>query len=78
MLMIFLRPGSENFQKTVITKIQEKFKVGKNMEGNFSYVGLDITQIEKGVIAEQNNCISSIQPIPIRLKRKSEKYAELN
>ena len=48
------------------------------MEGNFRYVGLDITQTEEGVLAEQNNYISSIQPIPVSLKRKSEKYAELN
>ena len=30
----FLYAGTENFKKTVITKIQEKFKVGKHMEGN--------------------------------------------
>ena len=48
------------------------------MEGNFRYVCLDITQTEQGVIAEQNNYISSIQLIPISLKGKSEKYAELN
>ena len=48
------------------------------MEGNFRYVGLAITQTEEGVIAEQNNYISSIQPIPISPKYKSEKYAELN
>ena len=48
------------------------------MEGNFRYIGLDITQTEEGVIAEQNNYISSIQPIPVSLKHKSEKYAELN
>ena len=48
------------------------------MEGNFRYVGLDITKTEEGVIAKQNNYISSIQPIPVSLKRKSEKHAELN
>ena len=63
--------------KIVITKIQGKFKVGKHMERNFRYVGLDITQTEESAIAEQNNYISSIQPIPISLKRKSEKYAGL-
>ena len=40
--------------------MQGKFKVGKHMEGAFRYVGLDITQTEEGVIAEQNNYISSI------------------
>ena len=40
-------------------------------------VYLDITQTEEGAIAKQNNNISNIQPIPISLKRKSEKYAEL-
>ena len=74
----FLYAGTENFKKIVITKIQGKFKVGKHMEGNFRSVGLDITQTEEGVIAEQNNYISSIQPIPISLKCKSEKHAELN
>ena len=74
----FLYAWTENFKKIVITKIQRKLKVGKHMEGNFRYVGLDITQTEEGVIAEQNNKISSIQPIPISLKCKSEKYAELN
>ena len=74
----FLYAGTENFKKIIITKMQEKFEVGKHMEGNFQYVGLDITQTEEGVIAEQNNYSSSIQPIPLSLKRKSEKYAELN
>ena len=68
-LMICLYAGTENFKKIVITKIQGKFKGGKHMEGTFRYVGLDITQTEEGVIAEQNNYISSIQPIPISLKR---------
>ena len=74
----FLYSGTENFKKTIINKIQEKFKVGKHMEGNFKYVGFDIIQTEEGIISEQNNYINSIQPIPISPKRKSEKYAELN
>ena len=41
------------------------------MEGNFRHVGLDITQTKEGVIAEQNNHINNIQPIPISLKLKS-------
>ena len=73
----FLYAGTENFT-TVITKIQEKFKVGKHMEGNFRYVGLDIIQTEESAIAEQNIYISSIQPIPLSFKCTSEKYAELN
>ena len=47
----FLYAGTETFKKVVITKIQGKFKVGKHMEGNFRYVGLDITKTEEGVIA---------------------------
>ena len=74
----FLYSGTENFKKTIINKTQEKFKVGKCMEGNFKYVGFDIIQTEEGIISEQNNYINSIQPIPISPKRKSEKYAELN
>ena len=74
----FLYSGTENFKTTIINKIQEKFKVGKHMEGNFKYVGFDIIQTEEGIISEQNNYINSIQPIPISPKRKSEKFAELN
>ena len=48
------------------------------MERNFKNVDLDIIQIEEGVMAEQNKYISSIQAVPTSLKRKSEKYAELN
>ena len=56
----FLYAGTENFKKTVITKIQGKFKVGKHIEGNFRNVGLEITQTEEGVIGEQTNYINSI------------------
>ena len=73
----FLYSRTEYLKKTIV-KIQEKFKVGKHMEGNFKYVGFDIIQTEEGIISEQNNYINSIQPIPISPKRKSEKYAELN
>ena len=74
----FLYSRTENFKKTIINQIQEKFKVGKHMEGNFKYVGFDIIQTEEGIISEQNNYINSVQPIPTSPKHKSEKYAELN
>ena len=64
----FWYAGTENLKKRATTKIQEKLKVGKHMERNFRHVGLNITQTGKGVITEQNNYISSIQPIPVSLR----------
>ena len=40
----FLYAETENFKKIIITTMQKKVK---HMEGNFRYVGLDITQTER-------------------------------
>ena len=39
----FLFSDTPNFEKTIIDRIAEKYKVGKRQANNFNYVGLTIS-----------------------------------
>ena len=49
-MSIFLSAGNEHFLKDIISKIREKFTVGKEYNTASRYLGLDLK--------EHKNCIS--------------------
>ena len=64
--------GNEWF-KHIISKLRRVFKIGTENSREFSYVGLNLKQIEdKSIIVNQNDYISSLEPIIISADRLSQ------
>ena len=74
----FLFCGTSNFEKTIIDRIANKYKVGKRQTDNFKYVGLNISNTEKGIIIDQEQYGESLEEIHIPLHRKGDKQSPLN
>ena len=67
----FLWCGSENFKRTVITKLKSIFEISKEKSAVFRYLGIDLIQNETGVIINQTSYANSIQPIVLPLEEKN-------
>ena len=74
----FLFCGTSNFEKTIIDRIANKYKVGKRQTDNFKYVGLNISNTEKGIIIDQEQYGESLEEIHIPLQWKGDKQAPLH
>lgn len=73
----FLFAGSEAFNKNVIDKVVEKYKVGRREIESFRYVGLDIEQDESGIRMNQDEYVMEMEEIPVTYKRKMERSSPL-
>ena len=74
----FLFAGTELFKRKVIEPLCQYFKVGKQQEGVFRYIGLDMSNSEKGLFIQQQSYINEIVPMEISTKRKRDRQAFLN
>ena len=61
----FLWVGSEEFLNTVMDPIRKQFKVSKEFDAAFKYVGINLEQDQKGIRLHQYQYIEGIQPIEI-------------
>ena len=68
----FIYAGDQAFQSQVIEKLKTEFKIGQESEMNFKYVGLSVKQIKDEIKVNQDNYISSIEPIKIRKDRHQD------
>ncbi|PIK39346.1 hypothetical protein BSL78_23810 [Apostichopus japonicus] len=69
----FLWAGTEDFKKIVVDKIKSAFKIGKEAEGAFRYIGLEIAHDVDGIVLTQNSYIESITEIPVPAARVAQK-----
>ena len=69
----FLWAGTEDFQRMVIDKLKSTFKIGKEAEGAFRYIGLEISHSEDGIMLTQNSYIDSITDISVPAARVAQK-----
>lgn len=53
----FLFAGSEAFNKNVIDRVVDKYKVGRREIESFRYVGLDLEQGESGIKVNQDEYV---------------------
>ncbi len=74
----FIWSGTEEFEKTVIENIRSSFKVGREGEMIFKYIGMEIKQLRRGIVLDQWSYIESMEPIPMSASRSSQKDDELN
>ena len=61
----FLWSGTKVFRQTVIDKVTSTFQSGKQDEGNFQYVGLDIKHLEERIVLDKKPYIESLDYIKI-------------
>ena len=74
----FLWSGTKDFRQTVINKVTSTFQSGKQDEGNFQYVELDIKHLEEGIVLDQQPYIEGMDYVKISPARSGRKYDSLN
>ena len=74
----FIYAGSEQFENDVVLGVKRTFEVGKEDEGCFKYIGLNIQQKENLTTLDQQKFIESLNDIPINIKRMTRKFDDAN
>ena len=74
----FIWSGDERFENDVVDRIREEFLVGREEERTFSYVGLEISRNDAGLITlDQNKYAENIIPLVISKTRAIEKHSDI-
>ena len=74
----FLFAGTLYFHKTVISKLRETFQVGKEVELDCKYIGLNTTITTKShIFTDQHHYINKLRKIHIASHRKSNNLSPL-
>ena len=74
----FIWAGSTEFENCVIEKLRNKFLIGSSAPRDFRYVGLNMVSTKEGVMVDQFQYASSLQPICISRGRSTNKHSELS
>ena len=62
----FFYAGTSIFHEKVISHVQRKFDLSKELFSTFQYLGLDINQTDEFVAVHQNDYIQTLQPIVLK------------
>ena len=73
----FLFAGSDAFNRNVIDRMVNTYKIGRGQIESFRYVGLNISQCESGIRVNQEEYVAEMEEIPVTYKRKSDKSSPL-
>ena len=73
----FIWGGTQHFKNTVIPQIRKAFLVGREEENTFSYVGIEIKQIDGEIHLTQNKYVESLKMIQIDKSRQVQKTDNL-
>ena len=65
-----LTAGVEDFKKTMIEKLVEKFKIGKRKALIFRYVGLEIKQDKDGIQLSQKSYAHEMSEIEVETEKE--------
>ena len=68
----FLHGGSNEFQKTILQPLKEKYTLSMEAEGNFLYTGLKINQRRDCIELSQHAYIEELEKIPIDRERAGD------
>ncbi|VDI53393.1 Hypothetical predicted protein [Mytilus galloprovincialis] len=61
----FLWAGSSAFEKTVVSRIRDMFKVGKESCESFKYLGLDLSQENETIVLSQQDYVRMLKTVLI-------------
>ncbi|VDI58471.1 Hypothetical predicted protein [Mytilus galloprovincialis] len=61
----FLWAGSSTFEKSVVSRIRDMFKVGKESCESFKYLGLDLSQENETIVLSQQDYVRMLKTVLI-------------
>ena len=70
--------GSRKFEDCVVSKFKKDFMIGTAESGAFKYIGLNIRQLENGIIMDQESYIKSLHQVDICHRKGKRKDLSLN
>lgn len=59
----FIWGGNQDFEATIIDKIRNIFKIGKEESHMFTYLGIELANKQNGIQLHQRNYINNINPV---------------
>ena len=74
----FLYAGSDEFIECIIEKLKNKFLIGNSASMAFKYVGLITESTNEGILVDQLQYASGLQPIRISRARAMQKGSDLS
>ena len=69
--------GTDEWEKSVLKKVKEEFKISKTGIQNFRYIGLEIEQNESDIFVNQQPYIMQLEEIKIDADRKKDIHSKL-
>ena len=73
----FIWGGTKHFEKTVIDEIRKTFKIGKEENKAFQYIGLELSSDGNKVSLQQTKYADILKPISIEKKRTQQKQDDM-
>ena len=74
----FLHIGNAEFHCNVVKKLREIFLVGSTGKDMFSYIGLDVTMANNGIVMSQIKYVNKLNASNLEITRKTEKASDLD
>lgn len=74
----FLHAGDQSFDEGIVKQLSKRFLAGSNLEGEFKYVGYQISQRAHGIVLDQNAYIDSVDLVKMSAEREMQKSDSLN
>jgi len=75
----FLHAGDQHFDEIVINQLSQRFLAGSNQEGEFRYVGYQISQHHAhGIVLDQDSYCDGVEIVKMPAEREMQKYDLLN
>jgi hypothetical protein len=73
----FLHAGSAQFEVDVISRVLAKYKISRQQDSKFKYVGFGLDQDKNGITVDQCTYVDNIRIEPLPAERKLQKVSEL-
>ena len=73
----FMYAGTQDFQVNVINNLKQTFKISKENDENFTYVGIEVQQGKEGIYVSQSEYQSKLQEIEIESSRRADKNSTI-
>ena len=74
----FLWAGTKLFEQKVINKLITLFSISSSNSSSFKYLGLNVSSSQQGILLDQNQYLSSLQPVKVSTARAANKSSNLS
>ena len=66
------------FEEKVINKLITLFSISSSNSSSFKYLGLNVSSSQRGILLDQNQYLSSLQPVKVSAARAANKSSNLS